>query len=184
MSTHDTKRSEDVRARLAVLAEVPDAWTAFAHKWLHDGAVDRPAQYLLLQTMVGAWPLPADRAIAYMEKATREAKQHTSWLSPNEDYDEAVRDLVERWSCDETFQASLSEFARTIVPAGRINALCQKVVQLTMPGVPDLYQGSELWDLSLVDPDNRRAVDYHTRRQVLASFVDSGLPASLRPGHR
>ena len=102
--------------------------------------------------------------------------------SPNERYDEAVRELVERWSADGEFQASLAEFAGSVVPAGRVKALAQKVVQLTMPGVPDLFQGSELWDLSLVDPDNRREVDYELRRDVLASLADRGLPMPFDPG--
>ena len=114
--------------------------------------------------MVGAWPLPVDRAARYMEKATREAKLHTSWTSPDRHYDAAVRELVECWSTGEALQAALGEFVERILVSGRVNSLAQKLVQLTMPGVPDLYQGSELWDLSLVDPDNRRPVDYHLRR--------------------
>jgi (1->4)-alpha-D-glucan 1-alpha-D-glucosylmutase len=168
LSTHDTKRSEDVRARLTVLTEVPEAWAAFVRDWVRDDTiVDRNAQYLALQTLVGAHPLPLDRALAYMEKAAKEAKAHTSWTDPDAAYDDALRAWVSSLYEDDAFAAALDAFVTSIRERGWVNALAQKLVQLTMPGVPDVYQGSELWDLSLVDPDNRRPVDYELRRRVL-----------------
>jgi (1->4)-alpha-D-glucan 1-alpha-D-glucosylmutase len=170
LSTHDTKRSEDVRARLAVLSEgdVVDGWAAFARDWVRDDAiVDRNAQYLALQTLVGAHPLPLDRALAYMEKAAKEAKAHTSWTDPDDAYDDALRSWVSSLYEDDAFGSALDAFVASIRERGWVNALAQKLVQLTMPGVPDVYQGSELWDLSLVDPDNRRPVDYALRRDAL-----------------
>jgi (1->4)-alpha-D-glucan 1-alpha-D-glucosylmutase len=138
------------------------------------GLPDRNIEYLLYQTLVGAWPLPADRAVAYMEKAAKEAKVHTSWTDPVGEYDHALRRFVERALSDSTFVADLAAFVGTLVDAGRVNSLSQTAIALTAPGVPDLYQGCELWDLSLVDPDNRRAVDFALRRRMLAELEDAG----------
>ncbi|HET9441692.1 MAG TPA: malto-oligosyltrehalose synthase, partial [Acidimicrobiales bacterium] len=182
-STHDTKRSEDVRARLAALAEVPDAWHEAVWRWAHDnerhrveGVPDRSTEYLLYQTVVGAWPLAADRALAYMEKATKEAKVHTSWIDPVPAYDDAVRGFVTAVLSDAGFRADVEAFltGTGLVGAGRRNSLAQIALKLTTPGVPDLYQGTELWDLSLVDPDNRRPVDYDLRRRVVAGAEADG----------
>ena len=167
-STHDTKRSEDVRARLAALAEVPDAWAAAVERWsglVGQTAIDRPTEYLLYQTLVGAWPLSAERAKAYLEKATKEAKLQTSWIDADPDYDAAVAAFVDAVLGNEAFVRDLEQFLADtgLVAAGRWNSLVQTALKLTCPGVPDLYQGNELWDLSLVDPDNRRAVDYDLR---------------------
>jgi (1->4)-alpha-D-glucan 1-alpha-D-glucosylmutase len=182
-STHDTKRSEDVRARLAALAEVPDAWARAVDAWtaaFDDGTVDRPTLYLLFQTAVGAWPLPPDRAAAYLEKATKEAKVHTSWIDPVPEYDAAVAALAQRVVGDPLFAAAVEAFLTEtgLVAAGRHNSLVQTALKLTCPGVPDVYQGTELWDLSLVDPDNRRPVDYDLRRQALAGGTSSGIEGS------
>jgi (1->4)-alpha-D-glucan 1-alpha-D-glucosylmutase len=197
LSTHDTKRSEDVRARISLLAQCPLEWRATVTRWVtgnarHWAAVepDRNAEYLLYQTLIGAWPLPAGRAVAYLEKATREAKERTSWTDGDERYDDALRSFVEALAVDEDFQAGLAGFAAPLVWPGRVASLAQKLVQLTMPGVPDVYQGSELWDLSLVDPDNRRPVDFGLRRRLLAELdnldveqvlarADDGLPKLL-----
>ena len=173
-STHDTKRSEDVRARLAALAEVPEAWEATVTRWAEraDAAgLDRPTAYLLFQTVVGAWPLTPDRAKAYMEKATKEAKVHTSWIDAVAEYDEKVARFTEALVGDPAFGAEVEAFlAETgLVAAGHHNGLVQTALKLTCPGVPDIYQGTELWDLSLVDPDNRRPVDYDLRRSLLAA---------------
>jgi (1->4)-alpha-D-glucan 1-alpha-D-glucosylmutase len=174
-STHDTKRSEDVRARLVLLSQIPDRWAAAVRGWSAANQVHRtgdwpdPAmEYLLYQTLVGAWPLSHERAAAYVEKAAREAKQHTSWLAPNADYEDALRQFVKAVLEDEVFVAGLEAFVSTLVEPGRITSLAQTLVKLTAPGVPDLYQGTELWDLSLVDPDNRRPVDFDLRRRLLA----------------
>ena len=173
-STHDTKRSEDVRARLAVLSEIPEVWREAVDLWAaineprrHHGMLDRNTEYLLYQTLVGAWPISAERAVAYMEKAVREAKAHTSWIAPEPAYETAVRDFVTESLRDPEFVAALEEFLPPVVAAGRVNSLAMKLLCLTAAGVPDIYQGSELWDLSLVDPDNRRPVDYSLRCRLL-----------------
>ncbi len=174
-STHDTKRSEDVRARLAALAEVPEAWAAAVERWsvdhhdLRGALVDRPTEYLLYQTVVGAWPLSAERAKAYLEKATKEAKVATSWIDPVAEYDDAVASFVDAVVDNPDFRADVERFLADtgLVAAGRHNSLVQTALKLTCPGIPDLYQGTELWDLSLVDPDNRRPVDYDLRRSQL-----------------
>jgi (1->4)-alpha-D-glucan 1-alpha-D-glucosylmutase len=175
LSTHDTKRSEDVRARLFVLAEISSHWTEKVREWRQLNAAHWPwelepdprMEYLLYQTAVGAWPIDAGRLSAYMEKASREAKLRTSWTDPDPDYDAALGDFVRR-IMDGPWAAEAERFAAAITPPGRVVALAQKLVQLTMPGVPDVYQGTELWDLSLVDPDNRRPVDFDERRRLLA----------------
>jgi (1->4)-alpha-D-glucan 1-alpha-D-glucosylmutase len=176
-STHDTKRSEDVRARIALLSEIPGELAAAVYRWsgMHE-APDANLAWLLFQVLVGAHPLPVDRALAYVEKATKEAKRHTSWTDPVPEYDDAVRGWVEALLTDEAFLADLDTFVAPIVDAGWSNALGAQLVKLTAPGVPDVYQGTELWDLSLVDPDNRRPVDYDLRRRLLAE-VEGMTPA-------
>jgi (1->4)-alpha-D-glucan 1-alpha-D-glucosylmutase len=173
-STHDTKRSEDVRARISLLSEVPAAWAAAVGRWTEmnerhkvDGMPDRNAEYLLYQVLVGAHPLDTERALAFMAKASREAKEHTSWVDPDPAYDEALAGFVESTLADAGFQADLAAFAGPLVAAGRVTSLAQTLLKLTSPGVPDVYQGTEVWDLSLVDPDNRRPVDYDARRGLL-----------------
>jgi (1->4)-alpha-D-glucan 1-alpha-D-glucosylmutase len=177
-STHDTKRSEDVRARIALLSEIPDVFAAAADRWAarHEPP-DRNLAWLLYQTLIGAHPLPLDRALAYVEKATKEAKQRTSWIDPVPAYDAAVRRFVEELLADEWFTAELDAFVQPLVDPGWVNALAAQAVKLTAPGVPDIYQGTELWDLSVVDPDNRRPVDYDLRRCRLAE-LDGLTPAA------
>jgi (1->4)-alpha-D-glucan 1-alpha-D-glucosylmutase len=193
-STHDTKRSEDVRARLHLLSEIPDRWREAVQRWAklnkryrRDGLPDRNAEYLLYQTLVGAWPIATERMITYMEKASREAKVHTSWTNANPDYDAALRQFIEGILKDQEFKADLETFVKPLIEPGRVNSLAQTLIKLTAPGVPDFYQGTELWDLSLVDPDNRRPVDYVLRRRLLSeldgmtveeiwSRIDEGLP--------
>jgi (1->4)-alpha-D-glucan 1-alpha-D-glucosylmutase len=183
LSTHDTKRSEDVRARLFALSEVPERWGQAVSQWRAATAFYRPplldanTEYLIWQTLVGGWPLSAPRLVGYLEKATREAKVHTTWTEPNEPYDAAVRDFAEQLLDDGAAMASVAEFVALIEPAVRANVLGQKLVALTMPGVPDIYQGCDLVDLSLVDPDNRRAVDFADRRTRLAR-LDAGSAAA------
>jgi (1->4)-alpha-D-glucan 1-alpha-D-glucosylmutase len=174
LSTHDTKRSEDVRARLVLLAQCPTEWGDAVTRWhaaaaQHRGPAgpDAATEQLIWQTLVGAWPLSADRAVAYVEKATREAKAHTSWVDPVPAFDEAVQAFVRAVLADDALVAELEAFVARLTPAWQVTALAQKAVQLTMPGVADTYQGTELWDLSLVDPDNRRPVDFAQRLQLL-----------------
>jgi len=175
-STHDTKRSEDVRCRLDLLSEVPEEWGAAVHRWMamnsalrRQGLVDSAMEYLLYQTLVGAWPLSPDRAVTYMDKAAHEAKRQTSWLQPDEAYDAALRAFVTAVLADPRFVADLEGFVNTLVDWGRVNSLGTTLLKLSSPGIPDIYQGCELWDLSLVDPDNRRPVDYQLRRSLLAA---------------
>ncbi len=179
-TTHDTKRSEDVRARISLLSEIPRRWGQAVEGWAEHNRrhmvhalPDRNAEYLLYQILVGAWPIGVDRAAAYMTKATREAKVHTSWTEPIEVYDEALKKFVANVLGDGEFVADLEEFVALLVWPGRINSLSQALIKLTAPGVPDVYQGNELWDMSLVDPDNRRSVDYAVRRELLAD-LDAG----------
>jgi (1->4)-alpha-D-glucan 1-alpha-D-glucosylmutase len=173
-STHDTKRGEDVRARLWLLAEIPDRWEQAVERWSalaerhRTGALpDRNTEYLLYQTLVGAWPIGVERLTSYMEKAVREAKVHTSWTRQDQEYEAAVMHLARGVLKDEELRASIEEFVRPLVGPGRVNALAQLLVKLTAPGIPDLYQGTELWESSLVDPDNRRPVDFARRRHLL-----------------
>ncbi len=180
-TTHDTKRSEDVRARIALFAEIPDRWAEAVARWSEHNQKhkkadlpDRNAEYLFYQVVVGAWPIDVDRATAYMTKATREAKAKTSWTEPSEPYEEALKGFIAGVLGDEEFIADLERFAAPLIEAGRINSLSQALLKLMAPGVPDIYQGNELWDLSLVDPDNRRPVDYDVRRALLAE-LDKGL---------
>jgi len=176
-STHDTKRSEDVRARIDLLSEIPERWGQAVRRWAalnerhHRGEwPDRNAEYLFYQTLVGAWPIEPDRMLAYMKKATRETKAHTSWTTPNEPYDTALQSFVQAAMADLDFTVDVEAFVAPLIPTGRVNSLAQTLLKLTAPGVPDVYQGTELWDLSLVDPDNRRPVDYALRRRLLSEL--------------
>ena len=175
LSTHDTKRSGDVRARLYLLSEIPERWADAVRRWFahnarhrHGGVPDANTEYLLYQTLVGAWPLDRERATAYMEKAAREAKTHTTWHRPDPAWEAALRRFIADLDADADFQRDLAEIAAPLVGPGRVNSLAQTLLELAAPGVPDLYQGCELWTSSLVDPDNRRPVDYALRRRLLA----------------
>jgi (1->4)-alpha-D-glucan 1-alpha-D-glucosylmutase len=195
LSTHDTKRSDDVRARLAVITELPSQWKVFLRHWSRlnaslktDAQPDRNTEYFLYQTMIGAWPIERDRLTAYMEKATREAKQQTSWTLQNKKFEEALAGFIERLYASPEFVAAIEEFVGRILTPGRWNSLSQTLLKCTAPGVPDTYQGSELWDLHLVDPDNRGPIDYALRQSLLSELsseipveaimerMDSGLP--------
>jgi (1->4)-alpha-D-glucan 1-alpha-D-glucosylmutase len=184
LSTHDTKRSEDVRARLAVLAEVPDLWRDAVTRLQSLAPVPDPGfGNLLWQAAVGARPLARERLHAYAEKAMREAGDRTTWTAPDDGYERAVHDAVDAAYDDPAVTAVLDEVLAVVLAPGRSNALAAKLLALTMPGVPDVYQGSELWDLSLVDPDNRRPVDYEARRAALAGADVEGAE-KLRLVHR
>lgn len=199
LSTHDTKRSEDVRARLNVLSEIPREWSERVQAWsrmnrplkISADAPEPNEEYLLYQTLIGAWPLGEmeageaktfrERIQAYMTKAMREAKRRTSWLDPNPDHENLVLSFVadlldERKSFE--FLADFKTFQRRIAQCGLFNSLSQTVLKLALPGVPDTYQGTEIWDFSLVDPDNRRPVDYDRRKRMLADLkeIDSANP--------
>jgi len=191
-STHDTKRSEDVRARILAISEVPQLWRSSLPRWrtinrrwkrkLEDASAPDPnEEYLFYQTLLGSWPLGAmeasaeyiERIQAYMAKALKEAKVNTSWIQPNEEWDSAMRDFVARVldpSPKNKFLPTFLPAAEEIARLGAINSLSQVALKLTVPGVPDIYQGNELWNLSLVDPDNRRPVDYQRRRELLTSL--------------
>jgi (1->4)-alpha-D-glucan 1-alpha-D-glucosylmutase len=200
-ATHDTKRAEDVRARINVLSEVPAAWAAEVRRWralarrfkglVHgQAAPDADDEYLLYQTLVGAWPAREEdeglepftaRIVAYMEKATKEAKRHTSWVNPSAAYDAAVRAFVQGLLApDGPFLAAFRPFQQRVAAHGAVNSLAQTLLKVVVPGVPDFYQGTELWDLSLVDPDNRRPVDF-ARRRALLEALRTGPPADGRP---
>ncbi|MET0416437.1 MAG: malto-oligosyltrehalose synthase [Actinoplanes sp.] len=177
LSTHDTKRSEDVRARLAVLAEVPGDWTEVVRRWVRVAPLPDPAlAHLVWQAAVGAWPISRERLQAYALKAARESGAVTSWTRNDERFETALREMVDRIYDDPALHREVGDFAASITPPGWSNALGQKLVQLTMPGIPDVYQGTELWDHSLVDPDNRRPVDFAARRELLGRIDDGWLP--------
>lgn len=177
-STHDTKRSEDVRARLSLISEMPEEWAAAVKRWSGINEKhrqgrwpDRNAEYSYYQNLVGAWPISAERAAAFMEKASREAKQHTNWTDADPEYDKALREFVERTLADREFTAEIEKFTARLLVPGRVNSLALTLLKLAAPGVPDIYQGTEFWDLSLVDPDNRRPVDYEARRKALEGLM-------------
>src|SRR5881296_2426572 len=204
-STHDTKRSEDVRARIVAISEIPELWRRSLQRWraatrrwkrmINDlEAPDTNEEYLLYQTLLGTWPIRVDgepeslpapeyveRIQAYMAKALHEAKINTSWIQPNEEWDAAMREFVARIldpSPRNKFLPIFLPVAQEIARLGAINSLTQILLKLTSPGVPDIYQGTEIWDYSLVDPDNRRPVDYDLRRQMLKS-LSSATPGEL-----
>lgn len=196
-ATHDTKRGEDVRARLNVLSEMPKEWEEALARWYrlnedkkttaqNAPAPDTNDEFLLYQILVGAWPHDGEsreglksfrmRVIAFMLKAAKEAKVNTSWIEPNAAYEDALRKFIERVLSEyrnTEFLEDLRAFARTAAFFGRINSLAQTLLKIASPGVPDFYQGSELWDLNLVDPDNRRPVDYAIRKRLLVYLKQS-----------
>ena len=171
LSTHDTKRGEDVRARIGVLAEIPDEWATTLRAVLARTQPPDPGfASLLLQAALGAWPLSRERLHAYAEKAMREAGDRTTWTQVDETFEAAVHRFVDSLYDDEGVRRLLDPFLQRIARPGWVNALSAKLVALTMPGVPDVYQGSELWEQSLVDPDNRRPVDLDLRTELLGSL--------------
>ncbi|PIQ96047.1 MAG: malto-oligosyltrehalose synthase [Nitrospinae bacterium CG11_big_fil_rev_8_21_14_0_20_56_8] len=199
-ATHDHKRGEDARCRINVLSEIPDEWRKVIRRWslvnrskrsLVDNTQypDRNDEFLLYQTLVGMWPMPpgstqqlpklAERLVKYMQKATNESKVHTSWINPNLKYHDALKKFIERLLApgkNNRFLQTFLSFHEPAARAGTINSLAQVVLKSTLPGIPDFYQGTELWDLSLVDPDNRQPVDYALRRKFLQEIK------SLLPG--
>jgi (1->4)-alpha-D-glucan 1-alpha-D-glucosylmutase len=173
LSTHDTKRGEDVRARLAVLSEIPEAWAGFAELFMSMTTVpNRLFGYFLAQTLAGTGPIERARMHAYAEKAMREASDGTTWTARDAGYETAVREAVDAAYDDPLLRGAWKQLDSLITAPGWSNSLGQKLVQLTMPGVPDVYQGTELWADSLVDPDNRRPVDFAERSRLLESLGD------------
>lgn len=192
-STHDTKRSEDVRCRLALLSEIPRFWQEQVRAWQAANqhrkpeALDPNDEYFIYQTLVGAWPIDGKRLCGYLTKALREAKVHTSWTRPVAAYEDAVSAFALDLLSDQAFRRELGSFVARLEPFGQLNSLALTLLKMTSPGVPDIYQGTELWDLSLVDPDNRRPVDFDRRRGLLEELsrlsaeqilerTDEGLP--------
>jgi (1->4)-alpha-D-glucan 1-alpha-D-glucosylmutase len=187
-STHDTKRSEDARARINILSEIPAVWARHVRRWskmnadlCRDGVPNPNEELLLYQTLVGMWPLDEDdlpsvhdRLRQYLEKAAREAKNHTSWIAPDAAYEEALLAFGDAVLNHQEFCEDFQKFQKRIAFYGALNALSQLVLKATAPGVPDFYQGTDLWDFSLVDPDNRRAVDYERRSAMLRKIKASG----------
>ena len=180
-STHDTKRAEDVRARISVLSEVPDVWERELRKWSRinaplkqKGIPDPNEELLIYQTLLGMWPVEVseeasvpDRLRQYLEKAAREAKTHSSWIDTNAEYEKALQDFATALLAHEPFMTSFRRLHKRVAFHGFLNSLTQVVLKVCSPGVPDFYQGTELWDFSLVDPDNRRRVDYDKRAALL-----------------
>jgi (1->4)-alpha-D-glucan 1-alpha-D-glucosylmutase len=177
LSTHDTKRSEDVRARLAVLAEIPNEWAPRLRRWARARPLpDRSLELLAWQSLVGAWPISAERLAAYLGKASKEAKLVTSHVDANAEVDAAIAAWPEEVLGDPALVAEVEEFVARIDGPGRSNSLGQKLLQIAGPGVPDVYQGTELYEYSLVDPDNRRPVDWALRRELLERIDGGWLP--------
>jgi (1->4)-alpha-D-glucan 1-alpha-D-glucosylmutase len=182
LATHDTKRSADVRARLAVLSELPEWWAGAVREFTRLAAaagatVSDPALgHLLWQTVVGGWPLPRNRLHAYLGKAMKEARTRTSWTDPDEAFETAMHALADAVLDDRDLRAAVDAVAARTIAPGRLNSLSAVLLQLAMPGMPDTYQGGELWDLSLVDPDNRRPVDFTRRADLLAQIDNGWLP--------
>jgi (1->4)-alpha-D-glucan 1-alpha-D-glucosylmutase len=178
LSTHDTKRGEDVRARIGVLSQVPSLWSEYVTGWEQRAPAPDPATGLFLwQNIFGVWPADGtvtselrDRLHGYAEKAIREADVHTSWNEPNEEFESGVHSWIDT-VVEGDIAAELTRLVARLDAHARNDALAQKLVQLTAPGVPDVYQGTELWEDSLVDPDNRRPVDYAERRSALEQFT-------------
>jgi len=185
LSTHDTKRSEDVRARLGAISERPSEWKTWVRRAqelarrFRGDRLDGATEYLLWQTLVGAWPISEDRLLAYAQKAIREAKQHTTWTDPDTGYETAVSDFVTGVLSDKGLAEHIERWVDDTAPLARAATLGQKLLQLVLPGVADVYQGSELVDLSLVDPDNRRDVDYAERRARLDRLDAAEPPRDL-----
>lgn len=202
-STHDTKHSEDVRARINVLSEIPDQWHQALQRWSEENrqykirlnscfAPDKNEEYFFYQNLIGTWPLEplpplqyleyVHRIQNYMEKSIKEAKIHTNWIVPNKQYDEAIHQFVEQvlgsGPNQNAFLRDFSTFIPKIMAAGMLNSLSQLLIKFTSPGIPDIYQGNEIWDFSLVDPDNRRPVDFLYRQTLLKKMREESAKKS------
>jgi (1->4)-alpha-D-glucan 1-alpha-D-glucosylmutase len=181
LSTHDTKRSEDTRARISVISEFVAEWDKVLARLQELAPLpDGPLASLLWQAIAGAWPASRERLQQYATKAAREAGNSTDWLDPNEAFEQKLAAAVDAAFDNPDVRAELEAFVALLEPYGAANALSAKLVQLTMPGVPDVYQGTEFWDRSLTDPDNRRPVDFAARQRTLAALDAGERPASYR----
>jgi (1->4)-alpha-D-glucan 1-alpha-D-glucosylmutase len=185
-ATHDTKRGEDVRLRIGLLSEIPERWAQAVRRWSgmnarfrSNGFRDANSEYLLYQTLVGSWPIGSDRLVPYMLKAVREAKVHTSWTDPDPAFEQGLQAFVEAVLGHAEFTADLSAFLAPLVRPAMVTSLSQTLIKCTAPGIPDIYQGAELWDLSLVDPDNRRPVDFDGRLEMLNRLASLSLDQIL-----
>lgn len=177
LSTHDTKRSEDARARISVIAELPQEWAATLNTLRELAPIpDGPYENLLWQAIIGAWPASRERLQGYAEKAAREAGNSTMWTDPNEEFESSVMAAVDAVFYEPRVTQVVEDFVARIDSYAASNSVSAKLVQLTMPGVPDVYQGSEFWERSLTDPDNRRPVDFTVRQQELAKLDGGQLP--------
>jgi (1->4)-alpha-D-glucan 1-alpha-D-glucosylmutase len=185
--THDTKRSGDARARIGALSAMAEGWATCVRRWyeLTDELVvegeggrapDSQERYFIFQTLVGVWPIGADRLEGYVEKALREAKRNTNWVDQNHDWEGRVKRFAVALLDHRPFLDAFEPFVAEVAAAGERSALGQLLLKLTVPGVPDVYQGDELVDLSLVDPDNRRPVDWDARRSALGELQDGAAP--------
>jgi (1->4)-alpha-D-glucan 1-alpha-D-glucosylmutase len=180
LSTHDTKRGEDVRARLAVLAEQPEEWATTVRGLMSSAPLPNPRfAYLLWQTLLGAGFIDRERMHGYISKAMREAREETDWIDADPGYERLVHGAVDAAYDDPRLRNPIETLYAAMTAAARSNSLAQKLVQLTMPGVPDTYQGSELWEDNLVDPDNRRAVDFAARASTLDELDALGTPPEI-----
>jgi (1->4)-alpha-D-glucan 1-alpha-D-glucosylmutase len=184
--THDAKRSADVRARIGALSTMPSEWRDHVERWFAltqglrsaDGAPDDVERYLLFQTLVGAWVIPPERTEAYMEKALREAKRNTNWVEPNTEWEDAVKRFVRAVYSDQSFIEDFEPFAVRVAETGDRAALGQIVLKLTAPGVPDIYRGDEMPFRALVDPDNRRPVDFDYNQAMVRRLMGGSPPVA------
>jgi (1->4)-alpha-D-glucan 1-alpha-D-glucosylmutase len=179
--THDAKRSADVRARIAALASIADEWGAHVERWLSvtdslrpQGAPDDSERYFIFQTLLGAWPIESERMESYVEKALREAKRNTNWIDQNHEWEDAGKRFCAALYSHQVFLADFEPFAARVAAAAERIALGQIALKLTAPGIPDIYQGDELAFRALVDPDNRRPVDWQLREAMLRRMKGGG----------
>ncbi len=194
-ATHDTKRGEDARMRLNVLSEIPKEWFQKIEEWkginrefsAAHNAPDDNEEYFIYQTLIGALPFAEaeqedfyERTRDYLQKVLREAKVHSNWANPDEEYEKAVFDFIKNILEKEEFRSSFDPFQRRVALLGAIKSLGQCLIKITAPGIPDVYQGSELWDLSYVDPDNRRPIDYEVRKKYLEGFKSTDQAEQLQ----
>jgi len=180
-STHDTKRSEDVRARINVLSEIPDAWQRFLRRW-KTAPAGRPAPnelVLIYQSLIGAWPIESERLKQYVIKALREGKAHTSWIDIDEDYERKALSFIDSLYSNRSFLRNFARLQKEVAYFGALSSLSQLVLKATSPGIPDFYRGTETWDFSLADPDNRRTVDFGVLKEMLQDLTERSNPRRL-----